>query len=377
MFQVVECPLPAVVTLDELPTNRTLKTVRDANGVVWVSLSSVAVAAHTYPSRLTSNLRAMSSRPTLVDRPATNPTKRTKLESLTPLAHFRSVAANHSIGGTLYPDVRGPILTALRDGVASLYDGVPLPKTEPPPHSAPKQEDEMIRFIDGKALLNRMLEVATPGSQPSDARTNRELMDGELMPVSRVAELYGEPLPVKEKTTGRQNLAVTDDAEPVTLDAVMFYGRELLGYFDGQTAWVQLASLCNGIGISVAGQWDKVVAKPWMSSRSMATTGKDGKRRVSNMMDLECVPLYLATIDERKIKPEARPMLLKFQLEAKKVLADHFFKRTPTTNGDWSDIKGIVVQLTGALSTMVNMQTATAERLDRLEGAVNRVLASA
>ena len=86
MLIQIECPLPAVVTLDELPTNRLLKTVRDANGVVWVSLSSVAVAAHTYPSRLTHNMRAMSHRPVMVDRQATNPTKRTKLEALTPLA---------------------------------------------------------------------------------------------------------------------------------------------------------------------------------------------------------------------------------------------------------------------------------------------------
>ena len=283
MLTQIECPMPAVVTLDELPANRTIKTVRDSNGVVWVSLSSVAVAAHSYPSRLTTNMRAMRLRPQMVDRQATNPTKRTKLETLTPVGHFYAVAANSTIGGTLYPDIRGPILTAIRDGVASLYDWVPIP--------APVEPDPL-----PEPVVNRLV-------------------------------VYSEPLQNKEESNGRLSLPLSEvvPEEAISLVRVPFDGGDMLAHYDGETVWSQFVHLCETIGVTFAGQWQKVKEKPWMKTREMIVVAQDGKRRKSLMVDAESIPLWLATIDERRVKPEARPTLLKFELAAKKVLADYCF----------------------------------------------------
>jgi hypothetical protein len=45
-------------------------------------------------------------------------------------------------------------------------------------------------------------------------------------------------------------------------------------------------------------------------------------------VDLDSFLQWMVTIHSSEVAPEARPMLLRLQREAKQVLADHFFKRT-------------------------------------------------
>ncbi len=43
------------------------------------------------------------------------------------------------------------------------------------------------------------------------------------------------------------------------------------------------------------------------------------------MISLKSLPMWLATIDERKVKPDTRPKLVRYQKEVARVLTEHFF----------------------------------------------------
>ena len=356
MLTQIECPLPAVVTLDELPTNRTIRTVRDSNGAVWVSLSSVAVAAHSYPSRLTTNMRAMRLRPQMVDRQATNPTKRTKLETLTPVDHFYAVAANSTIGGTLYPDIREPILTAIRDGVARLYDWVPESELIPVPFKAGDDLGDWLGRIDAtvraktsrtEPAANRLLQYETQEEQGK----NSTMLDSSMVDGSRFGMVR-----------------VRESDIPVALV--------------GASKLLSLRDCAESVGLAMNNQLARLKKMGWANLRSVTHIAADGKKRQMVMIDRETFWGWLITIEAGKIKDEStRETVLWWQKNALRAIDAYFDTFGPVdvarhavpAASEWADIKGIVVQLTGLVSTVAQMQAATTERLDRME----RTLATA
>jgi hypothetical protein len=73
----------------------------------------------------------------------------------------------------------------------------------------------------------------------------------------------------------------------------------------------------------------------------------------------------MVTIHASKVSERARPMLLRLQREAKRVLADHFFKRNPGT-----ELAGaIVVRLLDAITETQRQNGVILERLTKLETA--------
>jgi hypothetical protein len=73
--------------------------------------------------------------------------------------------------------------------------------------------------------------------------------------------------------------------------------------------------------------------------------------------------MWLTTINERKVMEARRPMLLKLQLEAKQVLADHFFKRRP----DPAIEGAAIMRLLDVMVETQRQQGVILERLTALE----------
>lgn len=96
---------------------------------------------------------------------------------------------------------------------------------------------------------------------------------------------------------------------------------------DGGKVWVSLRRCCENLGIAYDTQLRKLKSKAWAVVTQKVTTGSDGKRYKMAMIDLDSVPLWLAGIEDRKVKEEVREKLARYQRECARVLADHFFGR--------------------------------------------------
>jgi hypothetical protein len=109
--------------------------------------------------------------------------------------------------------------------------------------------------------------------------------------------------------TGIQLVAVGDD----TLEAIQ--------QPDG-SVWVSVRRVCEVLGISYPRQHQKLTERPWATVALKATVGADGREREMFAVHLDCLHLWLATIE--RVRPEAQEKLARFQCEARDVLAAHF-----------------------------------------------------
>jgi hypothetical protein len=102
--------------------------------------------------------------------------------------------------------------------------------------------------------------------------------------------------------------------------------------------FVPLRPLCDALGVSLEGQLAKLKRKPWATLKMIFTVADDGKARQLAAVDLRSLPLWLATIEPSRVKPEARAALVMYQREAADVLYRHFLAppapiKVPTVPG--------------------------------------------
>lgn len=116
-------------------------------------------------------------------------------------------------------------------------------------------------------------------------------------------------------------------AELVRID---FYGDQLEACQRDGKVWVSLRRLSDALGVNYAKQLDKLKNKSWATVSLGDMVAEDGKRRELTLVDLETVPMWLASIDEKRVAETVRPKLVRYQRECAKVLADHFVKRSQT-----------------------------------------------
>lgn len=110
---------------------------------------------------------------------------------------------------------------------------------------------------------------------------------------------------------------------------VDFYGDKLEAVKDdGGKIWVSLRRACENLDVSVEVQLKKLKSKPWATMMEKIMVAEDGKQRTVTVVDLETLPGWLFSIDARKVREELREKLARYQREAARVLADHFYGRT-------------------------------------------------
>lgn len=108
------------------------------------------------------------------------------------------------------------------------------------------------------------------------------------------------------------------------LQRVNFYGDTLEAQaVDGRVS-VALRPMCAALGIAIEAQLRKLKGKPWACVTMMITHDSTGRRQELACLDLDAVPMWLATIEANKVKESSRGKLVRYQLEAARVLRDHF-----------------------------------------------------
>lgn len=92
---------------------------------------------------------------------------------------------------------------------------------------------------------------------------------------------------------------------------------------------VSLRHVCEAIGLAVESQRAKLRRRSWAcATQWVSQMPGDGQRREYTMIDRRTFTMWLATIDETRVSPEARPVLIAFQAEAADALDAYFNGRT-------------------------------------------------
>lgn len=80
------------------------------------------------------------------------------------------------------------------------------------------------------------------------------------------------------------------------------------------------------LGMAYSAQLQKLKGKSWAVVSKFDTTGADGKTYEMVGVDRKTLTMYLATLDENRVKDEVRPILIALQAEAADALDAYFNK---------------------------------------------------
>lgn len=130
---------------------------------------------------------------------------------------------------------------------------------------------------------------------------------------------------------------------------VIFYDDEITAVLvdvDGrQVVYVPVRPICDFLGISWQGQHrriqdDEVLAAAAMSVNVTLTDIEPDSRRPRSSAML-CLPLdylngFLFGVNPKRVKPEIKERLIRYQKECYRVLADAFLQSAPAAADDWT-----------------------------------------
>lgn len=99
---------------------------------------------------------------------------------------------------------------------------------------------------------------------------------------------------------------------------------------DAGTVWVSVARVCESLGLDRRAQQRRLAdaeGTPWAVGAVTALTapGADGKAYKQTFINLDVLPMWLATIETKRVDVAARPKLIAYQRECARVLRDYFF----------------------------------------------------
>ncbi len=112
------------------------------------------------------------------------------------------------------------------------------------------------------------------------------------------------------------------------MEVVQFHGDAIQAVRgEGEQVWVVVKRVCEALGLDPRSQRRRIDRSPWAVGVKMTSTGPDGKNYEAFCLSLGSLPMWLATIEPSRVKPEARTKLIAYQRECADVLRDHFFGR--------------------------------------------------
>lgn len=111
---------------------------------------------------------------------------------------------------------------------------------------------------------------------------------------------------------------------------------------EGDKVYVGINWVCRALGLTEQKQRDRVKKHETLCQgyTKRYTVAKDGRTRLTEMLEIEYLPLWLATINPKTVKPEQKEKLVSYQLKAKDVLANAFIHGNTQAN----NINNIITQ---------------------------------
>ncbi|GAS95518.1 putative prophage antirepressor [Mycolicibacterium canariasense] len=91
--------------------------------------------------------------------------------------------------------------------------------------------------------------------------------------------------------------------------------------------WAALKPMCETLGIDYSAQLKRLKGRSWAVMAVTTMTAGDGKNYQTTVIDRSTIPMWLATIDERRVADDARSQLVAYQREAAAALDAYFNQR--------------------------------------------------
>jgi hypothetical protein len=112
------------------------------------------------------------------------------------------------------------------------------------------------------------------------------------------------------------------------LSMVRFDGDDLQVVGESrEDAWLVLRPACDALGLDEEAQRKRLLRSPWACASIMEARDASGREQRMFCVHLDTVPMWLATIETGRVRPEVCEKLIRYQKEAAKVLAEHFLGR--------------------------------------------------
>ena len=106
---------------------------------------------------------------------------------------------------------------------------------------------------------------------------------------------------------------------------VDFRGDTLDVVQDMDGIWLPLKRVSEALGLNARAQIRRLQRQPWATAGLKPAVAEDGKTRELFCIHLDCLPMWLATIESSRVAPEIRDKLVHYQRECAQVLRNHFF----------------------------------------------------
>ena len=109
---------------------------------------------------------------------------------------------------------------------------------------------------------------------------------------------------------------------------VEFQGATLEGVIHQRKNFVAMKAIAEGMGLAWNGQLAKMKAQPALAAtmQEICIVALDGKARSMVCLPEEMLPFWLALVHPNKVKPELKEKVIRYQIEAAKVLHKAFTK---------------------------------------------------
>lgn len=139
----------------------------------------------------------------------------------------------------------------------------------------------------------------------------------------------------------------------------MFYDHELVAVrlADGRIAAV-LRWLFESLNLERRGQMQRIERKTALRKGLIdVEVDTPGGPQIMSALTLQVLPGYLFTIDESRVKEEARADVVLFQRECAKVLADHFTRKHPPALPSATDATAatVIIEQIADLTGVINL----------------------
>lgn len=105
-----------------------------------------------------------------------------------------------------------------------------------------------------------------------------------------------------------------------TLITIPFYDQSLNLIDSDGKPFVAMRPIVQGMGLDWAGQQAKLNKRFYSVVEIIPTTGSDGKKYQMLCLPLDKLPTWLMTLNPRKVKPEIREAIKRYQAESEAVL---------------------------------------------------------
>ncbi|MDM7975213.1 MULTISPECIES: phage antirepressor N-terminal domain-containing protein [Thalassospira] len=175
--------------------------------------------------------------------------------------------------------------------------------------------------------------------------------------------------------------AINDNLSSQTVVTLDFHGSKIATFEADGKPHVALRSVCDAIGLSWAGQREKVLRDPVLSStvRVTRTVAEDGRLREMSALPLDMLQGWLFKIDASRVRASLRPRVIMFQRECYHALSAYWSRGVavqPAILRD--DLDGLVTGLSPDVERVIGgiIKKVIIKALDdRLDGMIEDRLA--